>query len=577
MPTKKATKRADQAQKPTRGRAQAKEKRDGVPVQPVTLGQYLIRRLYELGVRHIFGVPGDYVLTFYKMLEDSPITVVGTTREDCAGLAADAYARLRGLGVVCVTYGVGGFNLCNAVAQAYAEESPVVVISGAPGVGERATNAFLHHRVGEFTTQKEVFEKITVASTILDDRLTAFREIDRVLEACIRYKRPVYIELPRDQVNAEPLYEHKPATERLTSDRRALREAVEETVQLLRAAQRPVVLVGVEIHRFGLHDELMQFVERANIAMASTLLGKSAVAESHPLHIGIYEGKMCRDEVRQFVENSDCILLLGCFLTDVDLGGELTRFPDDRSICATSEGIRIRHHVYRDVLLADYMRALARYEELPRKEDTEHPTVNRPQPFVAKPTQRITIRRLYQKLNDILTENIVVICDIGDALFAASELVTKQRTEFISPAYYTSMGFAVPAAVGACFARPELRPLCIVGDGAFQMTGMELSTIVRHGFNPIVIVLNNCGYTTERYILDGAFNDIHCWEYHRIPEVLNGGWGFEVRTEGELEDALQAALANTSSFSLLNVHLDPWDCSAALERLGKRLQKRVRG
>ena len=575
MPKKTVAKRTDQAKQA--GKAQGREKRDGTPVQPATLGQYLIRRLYDLGVRHVFGVPGDYVLTFYKMLEDSPITVVGTTREDCAGLAADAYARLRGLGVVCVTYGVGGFNLCNSVAQAYAEESPVVVISGAPGVSERATNAFLHHRVGEFTTQKEVFEKVTVASTILDDRLTAFREIDRVLEACLRYKRPVYIELPRDQVNAEPLYEHQPVGERWSSDRRALREAVEETVQMIRNAKRPVVLVGVEIHRFGLHNELMQFVERANIAMASTLLGKSAVAESHPLHVGIYEGKMCRDEVRQFVENSDCILLLGCFLTDVDLGGELTRFPEDRSVCATSDGIRIRHHVYRDVLLTDYMRALARYEDLPRKDDAEHPTVSRPQPFVAKPNQKVTIRRLYQKLNDVLGEKMVVICDIGDALFAASELVTRQRTEFISPAYYTSMGFAVPAAVGACFARPELRPLCIVGDGAFQMTGMELSTIVRYGFNPIVIVLNNRGYTTERYILDGAFNDIHPWQYHRIPEVLGGGWGFEVHTEGELEDALQAALANTSSFSILNVHLDPWDCSPALERLGKRLQKRVRG
>lgn len=544
---------------------------------PTTIGQYLIRRLYELGVRHIFGVPGDYVLTFYQMLEESPIQVVGMTREECAGLAADAYARLKGIGAVCVTYGVGGLNLCNPVAQAYAEESPVVVISGAPGVGERATNAFLHHRVGEFTTQKEVFDRLTVGSVILDDRLTAFREIDRVLTACQRYKRPVYIELPRDQVQAEPLYEHQPEADRLTSDRKALREALDETVAMIREAKRPVVLVGVEIHRFGLHNELIQFVERTDIPMASTLLGKSAVAESHPLHIGIYEGKMCRDEVRQYVEGSDCILLLGCFLTDVDLGGDLTRFPEDRSVCATSSGIRIRHHMYRDVLLTDYIKGLAKYEDLPKKEDIERPHIPEPQPFQPRPQQPVTIRRLFQKLNDILSDDMVVISDIGDALFGAAELVTKQRTEFISPAYYTSMGFAIPAAVGACFARPDLRPLCLVGDGAFQMTGMELSTIVRHGFNPIVIVLNNKGYTTERYILDGPFNDIHEWAYHRVPEVLGGGWGFEVRTEGELEDSLRAALANTSCFSIINVHLDPYDCSPALERLGRRLSKKVRG
>ena len=172
---------------------------------------------------------------------------------------------------------------------------------------------------------------------------------------------------------------------------------------------------------------------------------------------------------------------------------------------------------------------------------------------------------------------MVVIADPGDALFASSELVIHRQTEFISPAYYTSMGFAVPAALGAMIARPGLRPVVLVGDGAFQMTGMELSTIVRHGFNPVIIVLDNKGYGTERLLHPGdhKFNEVLPWHYHRLPEVLGGGTGYEVRTEGDFDRALQAALADTRAMSLIQVHLDPNDRSPTLERMAEKLRKRV--
>ncbi len=188
----------------------------------------------------------------------------------------------------------------------------------------------------------------------------------------------------------------------------------------------------------------------------------------------------------------------------------------------------------------------------------------------------MTSARLFARLNLMLDDNTVVIADIGDSLFGAADMTMTRRTEFISPAYYTSMGFGVPAAVGAQVANRDSRPLVIVGDGAFQMTGMELSTIVRQKLNPIVIVMNNKGYTTERFLLEGAFNDIHNWAYHKIPDVLGTGLGLEVRTEDELDKALKAAVANSGSFSLLNVHLDPLDRSPALDRLAKRLSVRVR-
>jgi indolepyruvate decarboxylase len=187
----------------------------------------------------------------------------------------------------------------------------------------------------------------------------------------------------------------------------------------------------------------------------------------------------------------------------------------------------------------------------------------------------VTVKHLFKRLNEILDKNMIVIADIGDCLFAAADLSIHRRTEFISPAYYTSMGFAIPGAVGVSFARPDLRQLVVVGDGAFQMTGTELSTIARHGFNPIVVVLNNRIYGTEEAILRGPFNELHEWQYHRIPELLGKGWGCEVRTEQDLDVALKTALANQVSFSLLNVCLAPSDHSAALERLAKRLNERL--
>ena len=184
-----------------------------------TIGGYLIQRLQDYGVSDVFGIPGDFVLQFYGMLSDSPIRVVGTTREDCAGYAADGYARVHGLGAVCVTYCVGGLSLCNSIAGAYAEKSPIIVISGAPGVEERRSDPLLHHRVRDFNTQREVFEKLTVATALLDDPLTAFREIDRCFEAAVRFKRPVFLELPRDRVRTPALFPHKPSIEKPRSER----------------------------------------------------------------------------------------------------------------------------------------------------------------------------------------------------------------------------------------------------------------------------------------------------------------------------------------------------------------------
>ena len=551
---------------------------DGLPLQGLSIGQYLIRRLQEYGIAHVFGIPGDYVLSFYTLLEQSPITTVGTTREDCAGFAADAYARVNGMGALCITYCVGGLSVCNSVAGAFAEKSPVVVISGSPGLKERTNNPLLHHKVRDFRTQLEVFERLCVTGTELSDPATAFREIDRVLRNVHRFKRPGYIEIPRDMVDVVPHTSYTFLDAPPVSDPGVLTEAADEAANLLSTCQKPIILAGVEIHRFGLQDELLGLAEASRIPIAATLLGKSVIRETHPLYVGLYEGAMGHAEVTQFVEESDCVLLLGTFMTDINLGIYTANLDPAKCIYATSEQLRIHYHHYHDVVLEDFVRELAARGIKPTaRAMPEVLQTRRRTQYEPKPATPITVKTLIARLNDQLDEETIVIADIGDSLFAATDLEVHARTEFLSPAYYTTMGFSVPAALGALVARPDSRVVVICGDGAFQMTGMELSTIVRRGLAPIIVVLDNGGYGTERVLHEGQweFNDIHGWNYSKLPDVLGDGRGYDVRTEGDWDAALRSAWDDTTGMSLIHVRLSQDDHSPALNRLAERLRQRV--
>jgi TPP-dependent 2-oxoacid decarboxylase len=540
-----------------------------------SIGDYLIQRLYAYGVRHVFGIPGDYVLGFYDQLSRSKLRLINTCDEQGAGFAADAYARVRGLGAVCVTYCVGGLKVANTTAEAFAEKSPVVVISGAPGMKERERNPLLHHKVRDFDTQKKVFEQLTIASTVLNDPQTAFQEIDRVLHAALRFKRPVYIELPRDLLSVPGIPHHKTPEIHERSDPRSLRAALVEAEEMINHARQPVILADVEVHRFGLQDQVLKLAQKTNFPVAATVLGKSVIGEHHPFYLGIYGGAMGRDDVRQYVENSDCLIMLGAFMTDINLGGYTARLDPARSIYATSEKLSIRYHTYEDVRFKDFLGGLL---GLPLRRRSlrncpRPPPVNHFDTSTGK--AKLTVKRLFARLNAFLSENTVVIADVGDALFGAADLFIRHRTEFLGPAYYASMGFAVPACVGVQLAKPKLRPLVLVGDGAFQMTGMELSTVARYKLNPIVIVLNNGGYGTERHMQDGPYNDLWLWHYSRLPDILGVGRGFLVETEEELDHALVEAERWKESFCLLDVRLGSLDRSPALDRLASRLARRL--
>lgn len=542
---------------------------------PATIGQYLIQQLHDHGVRHVFGVPGDYSLLLLEELNKSPVAFINTADEQGAGFAADAYARMGGLGAVCVTYSVGSLKVANAAAQAFAERSPLVVICGSPGLAERLKHPLLHHRVNQFDTQLKIFRELTVASAALHDAQTACAEIDRCLHAAQRHRRPVYIELPRDMVNVPAHSGHCHVDLPDASDADALAEAVAEAAEMIRAARRPIILAGEEIKRFGLQGPLLELSRRNNLPVAVTLLGKSAVREDLPQFVGVYAGALASEATCRFVESCDCFILLGMMMTDLNLGVFTAHMDRSRTILANLHGVAIKHHQY-DVRMAHFIAALLA-EPLGSREPCPLPPRPPGGPFVPRAGAAMTNRRLFEKINSFITDDMVVIADVGDSLFGGIDLVIRNEGRFLSCAYYTNMGFAVPAAVGVQTLDRSLRPLVLVGDGAFQMTGLELSTAARYGLSPIVVVLNNGGYATERFFLDGEFNDIQPWRFSRLPELLGAGKGWRASTEDEFEAAMQQAKDNTAGFSIIDVVLPPGDVSDGLKRLGASFGKSVRG
>jgi TPP-dependent 2-oxoacid decarboxylase len=533
--------------------------------QPLSIGDYLIAKIKEYGVSHVFGIPGDYVLSFYSKLSSS-INVINTCDEQGAGFAADAYARLSGLGVVCVTYNAGGLKLVNSTAQAYAEKVPVLVIAGAPGWEERKKYPLLHHKAKEYDDQLKIFEHITVASTNIHDPEEAFSEINRVLDQIVTQKRPGFIELPRDMVNVVPKNQSPSISKIKTSPltQEYFSSIASKAIEVINSAKQPVIIVGVEVARYGLENSVVEFAKKTNIPMVSTFLGKSSVTESDPLYLGIYAGIVADESVRQYVESSDCVILIGVLLTDIDLGSNTAKLVPDKMLTINSDSCTVNNQTFPVGL-----ELLSQINKCPLLQHDRSlapaSLVERTPKFEAKP-QKITAKRLFEAVGNFLEKDSLLIADIGDAVCGCLEVPTQAPRRFLAPAYYSSLGFSIPAILGVQAKYPNLRPIVVIGDGAFQMTGNELSTVIRNHMNAVVIVLNNSGFGTERPMIDGAFNDVASWNFHKLPIVFNGGQGFLVKTERELVEAYAKAKCY-NGVSILEVILDQNDISSQLQKL----------
>ncbi len=541
----------------------------------MNLTQRLLHALAARGATEVFGVPGDFALPLFGEIERAGVLPLYTlSHEPAVGFAADAAARLRGgLGVAAVTYGAGAFNLVNALASAYAERVPLVVLSGAPAAHEAASGLQLHHQVKTLYSQWRVLAELTADQARLDDMRTAPEQIARVLDCALREARPVYLEVPRDmpardcaEVGSAP-----PAP----SDAQALAACADELLQRLRAAQRPLLMVGVEVRRYGLESRVAELARRLGIPVVTSFMGRGLLAEQQLPLRGTYLGLAGDAQLAAEVEGSDGLLLLGVIVSDTNFAVSASAIDLRSTIQALGGRVVMGHHVYPDVALGELIDALLqRVPESAAAPATapQQQAECAPQPADDAPVQpadvACAVNRLLRRVGPM-----PIASDVGDCLFSAMDM---DPTALIAPGYYATMGYGVPAGLGVQAATGR-RALILVGDGAFQMTGWELGNAARYGWDPIVLVYNNASWEMLRaFQPESRFNDLGRWDFAALAAAL-GGDGYLVRSREELDAALQRAHATRGRFQLLDIRLQPGARSPTLNRFVhavKRLSSR---
>ena len=519
-----------------------------------TLAQALLQGLKDHGARELFGIPGDFVLPFFKAIETTGILPHYTlSHEPAVGFAADAAARYHGgLGVAVVTYGAGAFNIVNAVAGAYAERSPVVVIAGAPGARERASGVLLHHQARSIDTQLAVMREVTCDHAVLDDAATAPANIARVLRNARERSLPVYIEMPRDMTEAacEPV----PVLPRRPTNPEALAECAAEILAKLSAARSPVIIVDIEIRRYGIEDRVAALARKLGLPVVNTFMGRGLLEDAPDVVSGTYLGAAGDMLVTQLVETADALLLLGVILSDTNFALSQRQLDARRTILAIDRHVRIGHHAYPDIPLDDLVEAL-----IARAKPRKPGKIPRKRPMVAyrrglpDDDAPLMPSDVACAINDLFDRDgpMPMTSDVGDCLFTAMEI---ENTALAAPGYYAGMGFGVPGGIGAAVATGR-RPLILVGDGAFQMTGWELGNCRRYGLDPIVVLFNNQSWEMLRaFQPESRFNDLDDWNFSAMAASL-GGCGERVATRRDLKAALDRAVAQRGVFSLIEVML----------------------
>ncbi len=528
------------------------------------LAEHLFKRLRECRVDCTFGIPGDFVLPLYAAQADAGMQTVVCTHEPNAAFAADAYARLRGLGVALVTYGAGALNVVNATAMSYAERTPLLIVSGAMETKLRGPDVYFHHRVKSYESQLRIFREVTVDAASVDDPATAGAVIDRVISSVIQHQRPGYLEIPRDMVNAIISASNAPLAvlhDNPPVDPAALNEVIAEICERLNRARRPILYTGVGVRRYNVGAEAVRIAEHWGLPVFSSVMGKASFPESHPQFTGVFMGALGDPEPRSTVENSDCILTLGVIRSDVNTGFWTSRIDAAHQIQIDENSVTVGHHRYDNIPFAILIAELARH--LPEKTRQFASTPARCEGTLRIGSGPLHTADVIAHVRALDQSKYSFVADVGDAWFIGLELRTDV---FLAPGYYATMGFAVPGALGAALAQPNRRPFVIVGDGAFQMTGCELATLVSQKVKPIILLLNNSSYTMlESLDKSRPYYAVKSWDYAGFARAL-GAQGERVESARELSAALRRAVAADRPY-LIEAVVDKSDVSPIMRRI----------
>lgn len=533
------------------------------PLRDPTLSRFILDQLAEAGVRQIFGIPGDFILRLCQVIDEDPgIDLLTMVHEPGVGFAASGAARGReGIAVACVTYGAGALNMVNPIAAAYAEKTPVLVLTGGPGKTEREGGILVHHQVKSFESQLKVFREVTHYQAVLDDPETAADRVRYAIDVCRAYSLPVYLEVPRDMVDT-PIRLSEARTLTVPSEAGAVEESAEEILAKLRSARRPVLVVGVEVHRFRLGERVVDLAERLGVTVVSTFMGRGIFPDDHPQWAGTYLGPASPPGVRELVEESDCLVMLGALLADTNMGVRIRALDPRHLILAVSRQVRTGFHRYDGVPLEDLVECLLERARDHHRDDFR--TKDGRPPFMRadeEPSEGpIRVASMIAEINRFLAEtgDMPLVTDTGDCLFCSHQIDTQA---VVASAYYATMGFGLPAAMGFEVVTGQ-RTLVLAGDGGFQMTGGELIHARRWGIAPIVVVMNNESWEMLQAFLPAGYNALPDGRFARVAESW-GAEGVRAGTAAELREALHRARKSDGPF-LIEVPLAKGDISETL-------------
>ncbi|MCW2560089.1 MAG: hypothetical protein JWP55_4053 [Mycobacterium sp.] len=516
-----------------------------------TVGSYLATRLVQLGVTHLFGLPGDFNLTLLEeLLAVEGIDWSGSTNELNAAYTADGYARVgRRPGALVTTHGVGELSAINGIAGSYAEDVPVVHIVGMPARGAMERRAPLHHTLldGDFLRFERMSREVTAAQAILDPR-TAAQEIDRVLLTALNKSKPVYLGVPLDVANAPVLSEPlRIPLQRIGSEPAAVEKFRKALRRRFTGEKGITMLAGPRIHRLGLETKVAQLAGLPGVRVASQPGSKPLLDADHPAGLGTYFGTATRsDEAREAIDKASLLVMAGTVENDFTTGAFTHRYDSALAVELTVDHARIGRAVYPGVRLEDSLQVLHELASTSQFADAGAIAPTAP-PSVSGGNldESLNHQRFWTGVQDWLPPSTTVAAEIGTALYGALDLRLPPECDLLDQPVWSSIGFTLPAVLGAALARPDRRPVLFIGDGSAQLTVQELGTFYARGIRPVVFVLNNDGYTVERILQSpkANYHEIVQWNWTELPSALGGTnvRTAKVSTVRELRDALQGA------------------------------------
>jgi pyruvate decarboxylase len=549
-----------------------------------TVGSYLARRLQQIGLKHHFAVAGDFNLVLLdQLLIVKELEQVYCCNELNCGYSAEGYARACGAAAAVVTFSVGGLSAINAIGGAYAENLPVILISGAPNSNDRATEHLVHHTLAthDWSYQLEIAKKLTCAAVSITSAADAPHQIDYAIRTALRERKPAYIDIACN-IAAAPCAAPGPVSAVIAdvaSDPETLEAAIATAATFLEGKQKPILLIGSKLRAAGAEKQAVELAEALGCAVTVMAAAKSFFPEDHPQFAGIYWGEVSSPGAREIFDWADSVVCLGTIFNDYSTVG-WTAMPSGAGVLTADQ-----HRVYLDghdfgrVHLRDFLSGLASKVQKRPATMIEYQRIrsdlHSQQP--AKPDAKLKRTEIFRQVQSLLTADTTVLAETGDSWFNGMALKLPGGARFEIEMQWGSIGWAVPATFGYAVGSPGRRIIALIGDGSFQLTAQEVAQMIRRKLPVIIFLINNHGYTIEVEIHDGPYNNIKNWDYAGLVQAFNAedghGRGLRATNGGELEKAIKVGLANRDGPTLIECIIDRDDCSVDLISWGRQVAK----